>query len=42
MDGKANHSEKILEDQSLIEHHLDLDRVFRTNLTMREVGAIRS
>jgi carbonic anhydrase len=41
MDGKANHSEKILEDQSLIEHHLDLDRVFRTNLTMREVAQLK-
>lgn len=42
MDGKANHSEKILEDQSLIEHNLDLDRVFRTNLTMREVAQLKA
>jgi carbonic anhydrase len=42
MDGKANHSEGILEDQSLLEHNLELGRVFRTNLTMRDVAQLKA
>jgi carbonic anhydrase len=42
MDGKANHSEGILEDQSLIEQDLELGRVFHTNLTMKEVAQLKA
>lgn len=42
MDGKANHSEGILEDQSLVEQDLELGRVFQTNLTMREVAQLKA
>lgn len=42
MDGKANHSEGILEDQSLIEQDLELGRVFHTNLTMTEVAQLKA
>lgn len=42
MDGTANHSESLLEDQSSIDHNLELGRVFRTNLTMREVAQLKT
>jgi carbonic anhydrase len=42
MDGKANHSEGIVQDQSLIEQDLELGRVFETNLTMREVAQLKA
>jgi len=38
MDAKANH----LEDQSVLEHDLELGRVFQTNLTMREVAQLKA
>ncbi|MBW4542867.1 MAG: carbonic anhydrase [Symplocastrum torsivum CPER-KK1] len=38
MDGKAHH----LEDQSVLEHDLELGRVFQTNLTMREVAQLKA
>jgi carbonic anhydrase len=42
MDGKANHSEGILEDPSITEQDLELGRVFQTNLTMREVAQLKA
>ena len=42
MDGKANHSERIVEDESLTEQDLELGRVFHTNLTMREVAQLKA
>ncbi|HEY9638625.1 MAG TPA: carbonic anhydrase [Coleofasciculaceae cyanobacterium] len=42
MDGKANHLEGILEDQSLVEQDLELGRVFHTNLTMRDVAQLKA
>jgi carbonic anhydrase len=41
MNGKANQVEGIVEDQSLIEQDLELGRVFKTNLTMREVAQLK-
>ena len=42
MDRQANHLEGILEDQSLIEKDLELGRVFKTNLSMREVAQLKA
>lgn len=42
MDGKANHSEGIVQDQSLVEQDLELGRVFQTNLTMRDVVQLKA
>jgi len=42
MDRQANHLEGILENQSLIENDLDLGRVFKTNLSMREVAQLKA
>lgn len=42
MDGKGNHSEGILKDQSLTEQDLELGRVFQTNRTMREVAQLKT
>lgn len=42
MDRQANHLEGILENQSLIENDLELGRVFKTNLSMREVAQLKA
>lgn len=42
MNGKANQLEGLLEDQSVIEQDLELGRVFKTNLTMREVAQLKA
>ena len=42
MNGKANQVEGLLEDQSVIEQDLELGRVFKTNLTMREVAQLKA
>ena|SRR4028118_1227407 len=42
MDRQANHLEGVLENQSLIENDLELGRVFKTNLSMREVAQLKA
>ena len=42
MDRQANHLEGILENQSLIKNDLELGRVFKTNLSMREIAQLKA
>jgi len=42
MNRKVNQLEELLEDQSLAEHDLDLGRVFKSNLSMKDVSQLKA
>jgi hypothetical protein len=42
MNKKVNQLEELLEDQSLAEHDLELGRVFKSNLSMKDVSQLKA